>query len=113
MARVAVSSIEKFIVSDWGDKIGYGIGLSYRPASLHSRLAGRYYNPMPVDGLYCKEANPMSGVFQNIDPHPLTARRVCTPPAFGGGVDTIDGCRGGGGVNSLENARHCSVLYCM
>jgi hypothetical protein len=22
----------------------------------------------------------MSGVFQNIDPHPLTARRVCPPP---------------------------------
>jgi hypothetical protein len=22
----------------------------------------------------------MSGVFRNIDPHPLTAQRVCTPP---------------------------------
>jgi hypothetical protein len=29
----------------------------------------------------------MSGVFQNIDPRPLTVRRVCTPPppAFGAG----------------------------
>jgi hypothetical protein len=29
----------------------------------------------------------MSGVFRNIDPHPLTARRVCTPPPLerGGG----------------------------
>jgi hypothetical protein len=31
----------------------------------------------------------MSGVFRNIDPRPLTARRVCTPPppppAFGAG----------------------------
>jgi hypothetical protein len=26
----------------------------------------------------------MSGVFQNIDPHPPTTRRVCTP-AFGAG----------------------------
>jgi hypothetical protein len=32
------------------------------------------------------EANPMSGVFQNIEPHPLNARQVCTPPpAFSAG----------------------------
>jgi hypothetical protein len=33
------------------------------------------------------EYRAVSGVFQNIDPHPLTARRVCTPPppAFGAG----------------------------
>jgi hypothetical protein len=32
----------------------------------------------------------MSGVFQNIDPHPLTARRVCTvyPPPLVRGEDT-------------------------
>jgi hypothetical protein len=45
----------------------------------------------------------MSGVFRNIDPHPLTARRVCPPPAFGE--------ERGWGVNSSEDARHCSVLY--
>jgi hypothetical protein len=39
----------------------------------------------------------MSGVFRNIDPHPLTARRVCVP--FGAGEDTLAGWRGGGGVN--------------
>jgi hypothetical protein len=42
----------------------------------------------------------MSGVYQNVDPHPLTARE-----------DTLAGWRGGGGVNILEVARHCSVLY--
>jgi len=36
----------QFLVPDWGDKIDYGIGLSYRPPRLH-RLAGRYDNPMP------------------------------------------------------------------
>jgi hypothetical protein len=36
----------KFIVPDWGDIVGSGIGLSYRPSSLCS-LAGRYDNPMP------------------------------------------------------------------
>ncbi len=34
------------IHSPWlGDKVDYGLGLSYRPARLH-RLAGRYHNPM-------------------------------------------------------------------
>jgi hypothetical protein len=56
----------------------------------------------------------MSGAFRNIDPgpHSLTVRRVCTPPPLvraGGGhtrwVET------GWGVNSSEDARHCSVLY--
>jgi hypothetical protein len=53
----------------------------------------------------------MSGVFQNIDPHPLTSRRVCTPPLLvrvGGHTRWVE--RGWGG-NILEDARHCSVLY--
>ncbi len=53
----------------------------------------------------------MSAVFRNIDPpHPLTARRVCTLPLVRG-EDTIAGWRGGWGVNSEEDARHCFVLY--
>ncbi len=40
-------AVAKFIVSDWGNKVDSGIGLSYRPATLH-RLAGRYDNPMPA-----------------------------------------------------------------
>jgi hypothetical protein len=54
----------------------------------------------------------MSDVFQNIDP--LTARRVCPPRLWCGGEETVAGWRGGGGgggVNILEDARHCSVLY--
>jgi hypothetical protein len=46
-------SEDQFIVPDWGDKVEYGIGLSYRPARL-SRLAvsydtlchGRLYPPV-------------------------------------------------------------------
>jgi hypothetical protein len=37
-------SNSQIIVSDWGDKVDSGIGLSYRPARLH-RLAGLYDNP--------------------------------------------------------------------
>ncbi len=40
------NSVASFIVSDFGDKVDSGIGLSYRSAKLH-RLAGRYDNPMP------------------------------------------------------------------
>ncbi len=51
-----------------------------------------------------------SGVFRNIDPHPLTARRVCTvyPPAFGAGEGHTRWVERRWG---LEDARHCSVLY--
>jgi hypothetical protein len=38
----------QFLVPDWGDKVDYGLGLSYRPASL---LAGRYDNPVPKSTL--------------------------------------------------------------
>jgi hypothetical protein len=41
----------------------------------------------------------MSGVFQNIDPHPLTAWRVCTPPPppLVRGEETLARWKGGGG----------------
>jgi hypothetical protein len=56
----------------------------------------------------------MSGVFRNIDPpNPLTARRVCTPPPprHWCGRKTHPLGREGVGVNSSEDATHCSVLY--
>jgi hypothetical protein len=44
-----MSSLAKFIVTDWGDKDDHGIGLSYRPAAGLHRLAGRYGNPDGVN----------------------------------------------------------------
>jgi hypothetical protein len=38
------SPVTKFIVSDFGDKVDSGTGLSYLPARL-LRLAGRFDNP--------------------------------------------------------------------
>ncbi len=32
--RKVLTSVAKFLVPDWGDIVDYGIGLSYRPASL-------------------------------------------------------------------------------
>jgi hypothetical protein len=37
--------VAKFLVPDWGDIVGSGIGLSYRPSRLH-RLAGQCNNPL-------------------------------------------------------------------
>ncbi len=47
----------------------------------------------------------MSGVFEILTPHPLIARPLVR------GEDTLAGWREGGGVNSSEETRHCSVLY--
>ncbi len=90
-------------------------------------LAGRYGNPIPFRFLApidwskipasgsLKVKNTVSVCFMRRDiitergqsyvsrlpkywpPTPLSARRVCTPPLFGGGEDTFAGRRGGGG----------------
>jgi hypothetical protein len=54
----------------------------------------------------------MSGVFRNIDHQaPHRPASVYPPPPLVRGEDTLAGWRGGGVVNSSEDARHCSVLY--
>ncbi len=58
------------------------------------------------------EANPVSGVFQNIDPPPPhRTASVCVPPRLlcEGRTHSLGG--EGVGVNILEEARHFSVLY--
>jgi hypothetical protein len=57
-----------------------------------------------VERLLLKEGNPISLVFQNIDPPPPY-------PAFVGGEDTLSGRRGGWGpVNILEDERNRALL---
>jgi hypothetical protein len=53
----------------------------------------------------------MSGVFQNIDTPPPHRPASVYPPPLRRGEDTLAGWRGGGGFNSSEDARNCSVLY--
>jgi hypothetical protein len=43
--------VAKFIVSDWGNKVNSGIGLSYRPARPHM-LAGLYDYPTPESTIF-------------------------------------------------------------
>ncbi len=53
----------------------------------------------------------MSGVFRNIDSPPPHRPAGVYPLPLVRGDDTLAGWRGGWGVNSSEDARHCSVLY--
>jgi hypothetical protein len=53
----------------------------------------------------------MSGVFQNIDPPPHHRLPSMTPPPFGASGGHTRWVERGCGVNSSEDARHCSVLY--
>jgi hypothetical protein len=53
----------------------------------------------------------MSGVFQNIDPPPPYCPRECVPPAFGAGGGHTRWVERGVGGQSLEDAKHSSVLY--
>ena len=51
----------------------------------------------------------MSGVFQNLESHSLTARRVCTPLPLVRGEDTLAGWRGVGG--SIVRKTPDTALY--
>jgi hypothetical protein len=42
-------------------------------------------------------------------PNPVTRRRMCTPPPFGSGGDTLACGRGGGGVPTPTRDRHCGT----
>ncbi len=82
-------------------------------ASLLNLLSSCIINNIQsVEGLYCKRKIQClaSSKILTPTPTPLTARRVRTPPPLVRGEDTLAGWRGGWGVNSSEDARHCSVL---
>ncbi len=68
--------------------------------------------PERVEGLYCKRPVQCLASSKILTHHPLTVRRVCVyPPAFGAGGGHTRWVERGWGVNSSEDARHCSVLY--
>ncbi len=54
----------------------------------------------PVEGLYCKRPIQCLASSEILTPHPLTARRVCTPPAFGAGGGHTRWVERGWGINS-------------
>ncbi len=53
----------------------------------------------------------MSGVFRNIDPPPTHPPTSVYSHAFGAGGGPTRWVERGWGVNSSEDARHCSLLY--
>ncbi len=65
-----------------------------------------------VERLYCKRPIQCLASSKILTPHPRTARRVCSvSPAFGAGGGHTRWVERGWGVNILEEASHCSVLY--
>ncbi len=72
-----------------------------------------------VEGLYCKRPVQCLESYEMVAPHPLTARRVCTPRLWCGGRTRTCWVERGWGVNISEDARHWigllqynpSVLY--
>jgi hypothetical protein len=69
-----------------------------------------------VERLYCKrqiQCLASSKILTPPRPPPPPPTEWVPPPPrlWCGGEDTLDGSRGGWGVNILEDARHSSVLY--
>jgi hypothetical protein len=77
-------------------------------ASLYCRLCSRL---RAVERLNCKRPIQCLASSEILTPHPLTARRVCTPFLWWGERGHTRWVERGWGVNSWEDARHCSVLY--
>jgi hypothetical protein len=78
--------------------------------SFHIKLAVAARKCVTVEGLYCKRPIQCLASSEQLTPHPLTARRVCTTPPLvrrGGHTRWVER----GGVNSSEDARHCNVLF--
>ncbi len=80
---------------------------SLRPISISSQLSAQWAEP--VEGLYCKRPIQCLASSEILIPHPLTARRVCTPPPLVRGEDTLAGWRGGGG--SIVRKTPDTALY--
>ncbi len=67
-----------------------------------------------VEGLYCKRPIQCLALFRNIDlptPSPPVECVSPPPPAFGAGGGHTRWVERGWGVNSSEDARHCSALF--
>jgi hypothetical protein len=81
----------------------------HKEIEIFMALGEREYS---VEGLYCKRPIQCLASSEILTPHPLTARRVCTPqPLVRGGGRTHSLGGKAVGVNSSVDARHCSVLY--
>jgi hypothetical protein len=66
-----------------------------------------------VEGLYCKRPIQCLASSEILTPPPPTPSQPgeCVPPAFGAGGGHTRWVERGWGVNSSEEARHCSILY--
>ncbi len=92
--------------SDWQITLSFCLSLGRRATAAEKLAHAKTSMGSKHQVLMYVEYRAVSGVFQNIDPHPLSTQRVCPSPAQkGGGVHTRQAVRGWG-VNILEDGRH-------
>ncbi len=90
---------------------------SMRPYSTVAAVFLRSTSPVrderggDVEGLYCKRPIQCLASSEILTPHPPHRPVSVYPPAFGAGGGHTRWVERGWGVNSSEDARHCSVLY--
>jgi hypothetical protein len=71
------------------------------PPSSDCSLSNCHFSVSTVEGFYCKRPNQC---LASLTPHPLTARRVCTPPPLEPGENTLARGRGGWGSKTPDTA---------
>jgi hypothetical protein len=87
-----------------------GVGYNLSLCLLKSRLQHIYYGK-PHREIRLKDANPIAGVFQNIDPPPPSPPGECVSPFNAGGGHTRRVERGvGGQYFGRRQAQLCTLL---
>jgi hypothetical protein len=58
--------------------------LAHAQLNIYTKTESQLYKVLPY-----VEYRAVSGVFQNIDPHPLSTQRVCPPPSHSPGGEGV------------------------
>ncbi len=104
----------------WGDLTETcGLFLTWCPLNWfgHGWLVPGGLRAQPVEGLNCKRPVQCLASSRILTPHPLTARRVCTPPPLvRGSTHTLGGEGGGGSIfwkkpDTVLYSTHVSTLW--
>ncbi len=125
LADVQILSAESFLLRGGGLLAGVMVHINYVHVRMRycTLLAARkstldiactFTDMYPVERLYYKRPILCLASSKILTSNPPSPPCECATPAFGAGgghTRSVEKGWGGGGVNILEDARHCSVLY--